>query len=129
MIPCDLDLAPHTPRIRQTTKKNTTQQKTTKKQFDVCPNAVMIQNQNSNPWIPCGSYILNSFQCIPTSHDFNMMIRVIQDHASSSSKVEICPHHQAHPPDITAPLGSPVVVQWHAQPLHVARSLNSLTPN
>ena len=58
-----------------------------------------------------------------------MMIRIIQDHASSSSKVEIRPHHQAHPPHVAAPLGSLVVVQWHAQPLRVARSLTSLTPN
>ena len=71
---------------------NTAQNK--KKQFDVCPNAAMIQNQNPNPWIPCESNILYSFQCIPTSHDFSMMIRIIQDHASSSSssKVVIRPH-------------------------------------
>ena len=58
-----------------------------------------------------------------------MMIRIIQDHASSSSKVEIRHHHQAHPPHVAAPLGSPVVVRWHAQPLRVARSLTSLLPN
>ena len=58
------------------------------------------------------------------------MVRIIQDHASSSFKVEIRPHHQAHPPPhVTAPLGSLVVVRWHAQPLRVARLLTSLTPN
>ena len=89
----------------------------------------MIQNQNPNPWIPCGSYILNSFQCIPTSHDFSMMIRIIQDYASSSSKVEICPHHQAYPPHVAASLVSPVVLRWRTEPLRVARSLTSLPSN
>ena len=108
-------------------KDNTAQNNT--KQLDVRPNAAMIQNQNPNPWIPCRSYILNSFQCIPTSHNFSMMIRIIQDYAASSSKVEIRPHHQTHPPHIAAPLGSPVVVRWRAQALRVARSLTSLPPN
>ena len=57
------------------------------------------------------------------------MIRIIQDHVSSSPKVEIRPHHQAHPPHVAAPLGSPVVVRWRAQPLHAARSLTNLPPN
>ena len=78
---------------------------------------------------PCGSYILGSFQCIPTLHDFIMMIWIIQDYASSSSKVGIRPHHQAHPPHVAAPLGSPIMVWWHAQPLRVARSLTNLPPN
>ena len=108
-------------------KDNTTEN--SKKQFDVCPNAAMLQNQDPNPWIPYGSYTLNSFQCIPTSHDFSMMIRVTQSHASSSSKVEIRHHHQAHPPHVATPLGSPIVVRWHAQPLRVARSLTSLAQN
>ena len=108
-------------------KDNTTQNR--KKQLDVCPNATMIQNQNPNPWIPCGSYILNSFQCIPTSHDFSMIIRIIMDYASSFSKVKIHPHHQAHPPHVVAPLGSPIVVGWRAQPLRVAKSLTSLPSN
>ena len=108
-------------------KDNTTQN--SKKQIDVCPNAVMIQNQSPNLWIPRRSYILNSFRCIPTSHDFSIMIRIIQDHTSSSSKVEIRPHHQAHPPHVAAPLGSLVVVRWHAQSLRVATSLTSLIPN
>ena len=111
-------------------KDNTAQNN--KKQLDVHPNAAMIQNQNPNPWISCGSYILRSFQCISTSYDFSMMIRIIQDCGSSSSKVEIRPHHQAHPPHpshVAAPLGFPVVVRWRTQPLHVARSLTSLPPN
>ena len=67
-------------------KDNTTQNN--KKQLDVCPNASMIQNQNPNLWIPGGSNILGSFQCIPTSYDFSTMIRIIQDRASSSSEGE-----------------------------------------
>ena len=82
-------------------KDNTTQNNI--KQLDICPNAAMIQNQNPNPWIPFGSYILDSFQCMPTSHDFSTMIRIIQDHASFSSKVAIHPHHQTHPPHVAAP--------------------------
>ena len=88
MIPYDPDLAPT---LQGSDKQQRKGQHDTKqqKQVDVYPNAVMIQNQSPNPWIPCGSYILNCFQCIPTSHDFSMMIRIIQDHASSSSKVDV----------------------------------------
>ena len=128
MTPYDLDLAPT---LQGSHKQQRKGQHDTKqqKQIDLCPNAAMIQNQSPNPWIPFGSYIFNSFRCIPTSHDFSIMIRIIQDHASSSSKVEIRPHHQVHSPHVAAPLGSLVVVRWHAQSLRVARSLTSLTPN
>ena len=49
--------------------------------------------------------------------------------AKASVSVEIRPHHQAHSPHVAAPLGSLIVVRWHAQSLRVARSLTSLTPN
>ena len=150
MIPYDPDLAPHSkdqPNHKE--KDNTTEN--SKKQFDVCANAAMLQNQNPNPWIPCGSYILNSFQCIPKPHDFSMMIRIIQDHAespsgrrfraiSSNSAVQsirrFIPRSQLRTAsssseklnNLSSSSGSLVVVRWRAQPFLVGRSLTSLTP-
>ena len=56
-------ILPSAPRPKDQTnnkEKNNTRQNNTK-QLDDCPNAAMIQNHNPNLWIPCGSYILDSF--------------------------------------------------------------------